>query len=356
LNRRLQQHPIVSGLAGQKTLHEQLEDGQVTVKRGINRFTADGVYFKDKDGNDEATSTKVDAVIFATGYRQQAGFIDPQVVDLRWEREGNDVPLWKGCVAVTPYQGLGFVNFVQSLTFLCAELQSRLITRVFKGLIPLPTPEQQMKEVTDVRATLSAQYIDRSQLRVQHGANLKYYDDLARAIGCYPSLSKLLIERPSAVWHTWLTFWQPLQWRMVGPGRLEMAEEWIEQLHHTRYHGFYMSPSNPRYGSAKPGLSHAKQIGVRAAVWTFLSAKLAQAKLQGLSLGPKIEENKQQYVAFARRDVAKKGIPHSFEMGEPPDDGFPNRTKSFVFSNRSQNSFQSLRKGNTSNGDPKSKL
>ena len=81
-HRRMQQHPIVSGLAGQKTLHDQLEDGQIVVKRGINSFTSDGVFFKDKDGNDELIPTKVDAVIFATGYRQQAGFIDPQVLVL----------------------------------------------------------------------------------------------------------------------------------------------------------------------------------------------------------------------------------------------------------------------------------
>ena len=52
--------------------------------RGINAergFTEDGIYLNDKDGNPMAEPTKVDAVIFATGYRQQAGFVDAKVVD-----------------------------------------------------------------------------------------------------------------------------------------------------------------------------------------------------------------------------------------------------------------------------------
>ena len=51
------------------------------------------------DGNPLDEPTPVDAVVYATGYRQQAGFVDPKVVDMRWERDGNDVPLFKGwCV------------------------------------------------------------------------------------------------------------------------------------------------------------------------------------------------------------------------------------------------------------------
>ena len=48
---------------------------------------------------------------------------------------------------------------------------------------------------------LAAQFIDRSQLRVQLGLSLKYYDDIAEVLGCYPSLRRLLSERPSALWH-----------------------------------------------------------------------------------------------------------------------------------------------------------
>ena len=39
---RLQQHDIVSGLAGQVWLGDQLDNGWLTAKRGIDRFTEDG--------------------------------------------------------------------------------------------------------------------------------------------------------------------------------------------------------------------------------------------------------------------------------------------------------------------------
>ena len=107
-------------------------------------------------------------------YRQQAGFIDPKVVDMRFEREGDDVPLYRGCRPVSKYHGLGFVNFVQSLTFPCAELQSRWLTRMFKGLIPLPSLEEQERETEETRNTLTALFVDRSQLRVQHGTEGRY--------------------------------------------------------------------------------------------------------------------------------------------------------------------------------------
>ena len=55
-----------------------------------------------------------------------------QVVDMRFERQGNDVALFKGCLPISQYKGLGFINFVQSITFPCAELQSRYLLGVFK--------------------------------------------------------------------------------------------------------------------------------------------------------------------------------------------------------------------------------
>ena len=65
----------MSGLSGQQTLHQQVKAGQIEVRRGIDRFTDDGVVFAG-----EAEATKVDVVVFATGFRQAVDFIDPAVV------------------------------------------------------------------------------------------------------------------------------------------------------------------------------------------------------------------------------------------------------------------------------------
>ena len=75
----------------------------------------------------------------------------------------------KGCIPVSPYSGLCLINFVQSATFMCAELQARLFTRVLTGAVVPPPLEDQREEVEAVRMTLAARYIDRQQLRSQHG-------------------------------------------------------------------------------------------------------------------------------------------------------------------------------------------
>jgi dimethylaniline monooxygenase (N-oxide forming) len=278
-HRRSQQHGIASGIAGQVWLGDQLDEGWIKMHRGINTergFTEDGlgIWLNDKDGNPNPEPTAVDAVIFATGYRQQAGFVDPKVVDLRFEREGNDVPLFKGCLPTSKYRGLGFINFIQSGTFPCAELQARYLLGVFKGTVAVPSLEEQQKEMEETRNALSAIFIDRQQLRIQHGVDLRYYSDLADAIGCLPTFWRVLTQRPTALWHAYFVFFGPiiqvrrptprvaediecnchltlalllfshcpqLTNRLVGPGRLENAESWIEEAYKSRHFGKYKS-------------------------------------------------------------------------------------------------------------------
>ena len=95
---------------------------------------------------------------------------------MRFERKGNDVPLFKGMLPIGKWKGLGFVNFIQSGTFPCAEIQARWLIRVFKGLISLPSEAQQRVELEETRRTLAAQFIDRQQLRVQYGIYSSYYE------------------------------------------------------------------------------------------------------------------------------------------------------------------------------------
>ena len=81
-----------------------------------------------------------------------------------------------------------------------------------------------------------------SQLRIQHGVDLRYYSDLAHEIGCLPNFWRILTERPTAIWHAYFVFFGPiiqLTNRLVGPGRLENAEEWIEKAYESRHAGVY---------------------------------------------------------------------------------------------------------------------
>jgi dimethylaniline monooxygenase (N-oxide forming) len=248
-HRLFQQHyGIMTGLHADdgRTVHSELENGNITgVKHGIERFTETGVVFTDDPG----VVVPVDCVIMATGFKQHCQFMDPAIVDLRWERNGNDVPLYQGVFPIHPSgRRVAFVNFIQSITFLAADLQVRLACRVFKGEVALPPLEVQAREMRRVRDTMCAQHMDRQQLRVQQGGTYPYYREVAEMIGCYPSFSKLFWERPTAFWHAWLTTWSPSQYRLVGPGRLERAERDIELMHHSRYWGV-----DPRTGTLKPG-------------------------------------------------------------------------------------------------------
>jgi hypothetical protein len=185
---------------------------------------------------------------------------------------------------------------------------------------------------------MTAKYIDRSQLRVVFP--FFYYDDLAKTIGCYPSVPKLLMERPTALWHSWMTMWQPLHWRMVGPGRLENAEEKIEALYHSRYYGTYLSKSNPLYGTPKPGISLYKQWQQRLLAYTFLAVSIPVAWLQGFDLGSRVEDHLRQNLKRAEEDMARDPVMlhHSLAMHEVPHDGFQDRggTVAFAFANRRQ--------------------
>ena len=247
-HRLFQQHyGIMTGLhaANGRTVHTELEDGNIVVKSGIDRFTRDGIVFS----NNPKEEVPVDCVIMATGFKQHCQFLDPAIVDLRWQRRGNDVPLYQGVFPIHPAgKRVAFINMIQSITFLAADLQTRLATGVFSGNIALPPLTAQEHNMRRTRDTMCAQHMDRQQLRVQHGGTYPYYREMTELIGCFPSFYKLLKERPTAFWHAWLTTWSPSQYRLVGPGRLERAEKDIEQMHHSRYWGI-----DPRTGKRKPG-------------------------------------------------------------------------------------------------------
>eukprot|EP01125_Pyxidicula_operculata_P012607 TRINITY_DN4144_c0_g3_i1.p1 TRINITY_DN4144_c0_g3~~TRINITY_DN4144_c0_g3_i1.p1 ORF type:complete len:683 (+),score=143.53 TRINITY_DN4144_c0_g3_i1:46-2094(+) len=305
-----QQHLLVTGLHDPvHTLHNQLETGKVIVKKGIQRFTSDGVLF---DGDSEPT--KVDIVVLATGYRQAVNFVDTKVINLRFDRPGNDVLMYKSMLPITEYNGLAFINFVQSATFMCAELQSRLYCLSLLGKVKLPSLEEQKKEALAVRNTLCAQYMDRQQLRVQAGISVAFYDDLAETIGCYPSITKLLTERPTAIWHAWFTEWQSLHYRLVGPGRLETTEKHIEDFYDSRHYGKFR---NLEHTGMKP-LNRGSALGLLKAFGTYvgLFTLIAYAKLRGYKCGSKIQDHLEENLEYAKTDK----IPHSLQIDSEPDD------------------------------------
>ena len=52
-------------------------------------------------------------------------------------------------------------------------MQCRWLTRVFRGAIAVPPLDEQRAEMRDTRNTLTAMFIDRQQLRVQNGIDIR---------------------------------------------------------------------------------------------------------------------------------------------------------------------------------------
>ena len=70
-----------------------------------------------------------------------------------------------------------------------------------------------------------------------------------------PTFWNILTERPTAFWHAFFAFGRinQLPNRLVGPGRLEKMEEWIEERYASRHSGTYKQAGagydhNPLFG------------------------------------------------------------------------------------------------------------
>ena len=226
-HRWMSQHPTVTGLVGSTTLHDEVARGQIVVRRSIDSFTEDGICF---DGSEAAE--RIDVVIYATGFKQAADFVPPDIVDLRSERESNAVPLYLGMfVPRRELRSLAFINYVQSASFLCADLQTRLFFDMLgnpDSAFQLPSDKRMRAEINATSRTLAERWGTSSRHLIQHGISSLYYDDLAEKLGVYPSLLQVLLERPSALWHATLAPVTALTFRLVGPGASENATSEIE--------------------------------------------------------------------------------------------------------------------------------
>lgn len=305
-----QQHILETGFRDpENSLHQLLEEGLITVRRGIERFTPKGVIFV---GSRE--EIPADTIIFATGYRQAVPFLDQSVANLEFSRHDNDVFLYKYMFPMKKeHESLSVLCFLQSLSFLTAELQARLFVQVLLGQVSLPSQAEKEAEQTDVELAMRAQYIDRQQLKVQAGMHYGYYDDLAKCIGCYPSLWKLLKERPTAIWHAWFTTPQALHYRLVGEGRLEGTEKTIEGLYRTHYYGPLPDGRKRRLPNNRGSLA-----GYLNALFIYSSilGGLLVAGLLGYDTGPYLATKKKQNLRYASQDP----VQHSLKLGRDSAD------------------------------------
>uniref|UniRef100_A0ACB8F1X9 Uncharacterized protein n=1 Tax=Sphaerodactylus townsendi TaxID=933632 RepID=A0ACB8F1X9_9SAUR len=194
--------------------------GRVLMKPNVREFTERGVVFEDGSWEEN-----VDVVIFATGYNFAFPFIDESIISVK----NNRVPLYK--FVFPPHlerPTLAIIGLLQPLGAIMpiAELQARWATRVFKGLIKLPSVDVMMGDIGQKIKKNETWYASSQHvsLQVQY---VDHMDELASLSGVRPHLLNLFLTDPKLAWKVFFGPCSPVQFRLNGPGKWEGARDAI---------------------------------------------------------------------------------------------------------------------------------
>ncbi|XP_061489120.1 flavin-containing monooxygenase 5-like isoform X2 [Rhineura floridana] len=194
--------------------------GRVLMKPNVKEFTERGVIFE--DGSREEN---IDVAIFATGYNYAFPFIEEGVIKTR----DNQIPLYK--FVFSPHlekPTLAIIGLLQPLGAIMpiSELQARWATRIFKGLLKLPSEDEMMADITEKIKYNEKRYVPSQHisLQVQY---VDHMDELASLSGVKPSLLSLFLMDPKLAWEVFFGPCSPAQFRLTGPGKWEGARNAI---------------------------------------------------------------------------------------------------------------------------------
>uniref|UniRef100_A0A452J7F0 Flavin-containing monooxygenase n=1 Tax=Gopherus agassizii TaxID=38772 RepID=A0A452J7F0_9SAUR len=207
-HRIMSQHPTIND-----DLPNRIISGKVLVKPNIREFTETGAIFEDGTREED-----IDAVFFATGYSFSFPFLQDCVKVVE-----NQVSLYK--FIFPPHlekPTLAFIGLVQPLGAIMpiAELQSRLATQVFKGILHSITLQgthtslSYFRYVKSPRHTIQVDYVE-------------YMDELACLAGVKPNLLSLFLTDPKLAMEVFFGPCTPYQYRLRGPGKWSGARKAI---------------------------------------------------------------------------------------------------------------------------------
>ncbi|XP_053398441.1 flavin-containing monooxygenase 5-like [Mercenaria mercenaria] len=216
--------PKHSPLSAHPTVNDELPNrivsGGVIIKANVERFTETGAIFEDGTKVDN-----LDAVVFATGYIFGFPFLDKSVADVK----DNKVNLYKYMFSPDlAKHTLAIIGCFQPLGAIMplSELQCRLATRVFKGLVVLPDKEEMWKDIREKQRAMALRYKISQRHTIQVDF-IPFMDELAEIIGCKPNFSKLLLGDPKLAIECYFGPCTPYQFRLMGPGVWKGAREAI---------------------------------------------------------------------------------------------------------------------------------
>ncbi|XP_053549842.1 flavin-containing monooxygenase 5 isoform X2 [Bombina bombina] len=209
------QHPTIND-----ELPNRIISGQVQVRPNVKEFRERDVVFD--DGTEEKD---IDAVVFATGYSFNFPFCEEPVIKV----QSNRVSLYKYMFPPQLERNtLAVIGLIQPLGAIMpiSELQCRLATRVFKGLVTLPTSDDMTRDIKEKRERMEKRYVvsQRHTIQVDY---MEYMDELSEIVGVKPSLSQLFFTDPRLAWEVLYGPCTPYQYRLMGPGKWDGARKAI---------------------------------------------------------------------------------------------------------------------------------
>ncbi|KAF9952687.1 Cyclopentanone 1,2-monooxygenase (CPMO) [Mortierella alpina] len=216
-------HPTVNTL-----LPERVSTGTVKPSKNIKKLgPGKRVLFED------GTEVEADAVVYCTGYHISFPALNPEIVTdgKPGAKENNEVWTWNYMIPPR-HPNLAFIGLSQSLgAFMpLAEMQSRFLVRTLAGKLgPLPSEEQMDKDILKVKKGISQQFYNVPRHSIQLDS-APYCDELARKIGCFPTLARLvakygLLEGLRLKIETIVGPATPVQYRLVGPHAWDGARD-----------------------------------------------------------------------------------------------------------------------------------
>ncbi|KAG8436657.1 hypothetical protein GDO86_007668 [Hymenochirus boettgeri] len=194
--------------------------GSVVVKPGIKRFTENSAHFEDGTKIDN-----LDVVILATGYKYSFPFLDESVVKV----DDSKGFLYKKIIPLDLEKPtLAIIGIIQHVgpAMVSAELQSWWATRLFKGLIKLPSAAE-MKEELSRDEKLRLRWFATAKNNCRRTEYIQYLDEIAAQIGIKPNLFKLFITDPVLAMKVLFGPCNAYQYRLTGPGKFPGAREAI---------------------------------------------------------------------------------------------------------------------------------
>lgn len=214
-HRLFSQHPTVND-----DLPNRILSGTIQVKPNIRRFQGSSVEF-----DDGSVAESIDLVVFATGYKFSYPFLANHVVSVA----DNKVFLYK---YVFPPEldrpTLAIIGLVQPLGAIMpiSEMQARWATRVFKGLIKLPSVAVMHKDIKCKEEMMAKRYVSSQRHTIQVDY-ISYMDEIAKLVGVMPRILRLLLSDPRMAWNVVFGPCTPYQYRLRGPGKWAGARQAI---------------------------------------------------------------------------------------------------------------------------------